>query len=251
MIQPDSREPSRLCLPPANQGEKPTGIIEESSRDSVRAASNGQLFEQGLWSGFRFLSNPMPRPSAKQKLLEAAITSFRFNGYKSCSIEDIASKAGVFKGSFYNHFRSKEALAVDVLKHYVEGIVLSLLALEGPPSAIERLRAHFEKISAVQHELGYPGCMMANFSGEISDLNPDLRSALDDTVNRWCGSIAEVIRQAQAEGAVGKDLKADQLSRFLINSFEGALIRGRILRNQEPFDDFLPTIFKGILKTKD
>jgi AcrR family transcriptional regulator len=71
----------------------------------------------------------MPRPSAKQKLLEAAITSFRFNGYKSCSIEDIATKAGVFKGSFYNHFRSKEALAVEILQHYVEKIVLPLLAL--------------------------------------------------------------------------------------------------------------------------
>jgi TetR/AcrR family transcriptional regulator, transcriptional repressor for nem operon len=193
----------------------------------------------------------MPRPSAKQKLLEAAISSFRFNGYKSCSIEDIAAKAGVFKGSFYNHFQSKEALAVEVLQHYVEEIVLPLLALEGPPSAIERLRAHFNEISAVQKQLGFPGCMMANFSGEISDLNPDLRSALDDTVDRWCNSIAEVIRQAQAEGAVGKDLKANQLSRFLINSLEGALIRGRILRKQEPFDDFLSTVFKAILETKD
>jgi TetR/AcrR family transcriptional repressor of nem operon len=226
-------------------------MIEGSSYDSVCAASNGQLIEQGLRSGFRFSSNSMPRPSAKQKLLEAAITSFRFNGYKSCSIEDIATKAGVFKGSFYNHFKSKEALAVEVLKHYVEEIVLPLLALEGPPSAIKRLRAHFEKISAIQHELGFPGCMMANFSGEISDLNPDLRSALDDTVNRWCGSIAKVIQQAQAEGAISKASRADQLSRFLINSLEGALIRGRILRNQKPFDDFLATVFRTILKTKD
>jgi TetR/AcrR family transcriptional regulator, transcriptional repressor for nem operon len=189
----------------------------------------------------------MPRPSAKQKLLEAAMTSFRFNGYKSCTIEDIAAKAGVFKGSFYNHFKSKEALAVEVIKHYVVEIVLPLLALEGPPSAIERLRTHFEKISEVQEDLRYPGCMMANFSAEISDLGPDLRSALNETVDKWCRSIAEVIRQAQAEGAVSKEIKADSLSRFLINSFEGALIRARVLRNQEPFDDFLGIAFKAVL----
>jgi TetR/AcrR family transcriptional repressor of nem operon len=133
----------------------------------------------------------MARPSAKHKLLEAAIASFRFNGYKSCTIEDIASKAGVVKGSFYNHFKSKEALAVEVIKHYVVEILLHLLALEGPPSAIERLRTHFEKISIIQAELRFPGCMMANFSAEISGLGLDLRSALEETVDRWCRSIAE------------------------------------------------------------
>jgi hypothetical protein len=34
----------------------------------------------------------MPRPSAKEKLLEAAMASFRFDSYKSCSIEDSAAK---------------------------------------------------------------------------------------------------------------------------------------------------------------
>jgi TetR/AcrR family transcriptional repressor of nem operon len=193
----------------------------------------------------------MPRPSAKQKLFEAAMDSFRFHGYKSCTIEDIARKAGVFKGSFYNHFKSKEALAVEVIKHYVEEIVLPLLTLEGPPSAIKRLRAHFEKISKIQNNLRYPGCMMANFSAEISILGPGLRAALDETVDKWCRSIAEVIRQAQVEGAISKSLKADILSRFLINSFEGALIRARVLRNQEPFDDFLAVAFKAILSTEN
>jgi TetR/AcrR family transcriptional repressor of nem operon len=182
--------------------------------------------------------------------MEAAMASFRFNGYKSCTIEDIASKAGVFKGSFYNHFKSKEALAIEVTKRYVEEIVLAQLELEGPPSAIKRLRAHFEKIAAIQENLHYPGCMMANFSAEIADLGPDLRSTLRDTVNQWCRSVAEVIRQAQAEGAVSKEMKADLLSRFLINSFEGALIRSRVLHNQEPYNDFLSVTFKTILSAK-
>jgi AcrR family transcriptional regulator len=30
-------------------------------------------------------------------------------GYKGTTIEDIAGTARVFKGSFYNHFKSKEA----------------------------------------------------------------------------------------------------------------------------------------------
>jgi TetR/AcrR family transcriptional regulator, transcriptional repressor for nem operon len=214
-------------------------ILDLGARD----VSGGQYGTHGLL----YL---MPRPSAKEKLLEAAMASFRFESYKSCSIEDIAAKAGVFKGSFYNHFKSKEALAVEVINHYVEEIVLPLLALEGPPSAIKRLRAHFEKIAVVQNELRFPGCMMANFSAEISSLTPDLCSALDQTVDLWCRSIAKVIRQAQTEGSVSKELKAGPLSRFLINSFEGALIRARVLRSQQPFNDFLTVTFKAILSAK-
>ncbi|HEY0258181.1 MAG TPA: TetR/AcrR family transcriptional regulator [Candidatus Methylacidiphilales bacterium] len=193
----------------------------------------------------------MPRPSAKKKLLEAARASFLASGFKACTIEDIATKAGVFKGSVYNHFKNKEAFAVAVIEQYVGEVVLPLLSLQGPPSAIKRLRAHFQKISTIQNEIHFPGCMMANFSAEISPLNPDLRSALDETVDKWCRAIAEVIRQAQAQGDISKKLKAELLSRFLINSFEGALIRARVLNTQEPFEDFLAIIFKEILASGD
>src|SRR5271154_923417 len=91
----------------------------------------------------------MPRPSAKGKLTEAAIASFHTKGFKACTIEDIAARAGVFKGSFYNHFESKEALAVETVRLFVAE-VLKTVSLEGPPPPMKRLRGHFEKISAAQ-----------------------------------------------------------------------------------------------------
>ena len=75
--------------------------------------------------------------------MTAAMSSFRSLGFKACTIEEIADRAGVFKGSFYNHFKSKEALAVAAVELYLaEG--LKTLPLEGPPSAVQRLRTHFE-----------------------------------------------------------------------------------------------------------
>ena len=52
----------------------------------------------------------MPRPSVRDKLIAAAVEAFHARGFKACTIEDIAERAKVFKGSFYNHFRARRLL---------------------------------------------------------------------------------------------------------------------------------------------
>ena len=192
----------------------------------------------------------MPRPSAKAKLTEAALASFIANGFKSCTIEDIASKAGVFKGSFYNHFKSKEALAVEVVRLYMAEAMKTIL-LEGPPSPLKRLRKHFEVCAAYHNQARcMHGCLIANFSAEMSDSTSDLRSALNDAVEQWCRALAEVIRQAQAAGEISKDIKADFFARFLVNAWEGAAIRTKVVGSMQPLDDFFASVFTGFLSPK-
>jgi TetR/AcrR family transcriptional repressor of nem operon len=189
----------------------------------------------------------MPRPNSKRKFLDAATELFLAYGFQACTIEDIADKAGVVKGSFYNHFKSKEALAVEVIRLFVEERVLHLLPLEGPPSPLNRLRANFESVPGIQTKIGFHGCLVANFSAELANVGEDIRVALQEALDRWIRAVAEVIRQAQAEGEVSKKFKADQLARSLVNACEGAVIRARVLRNREPFDDFMEVTFKSIL----
>ena len=64
---------------------------------------------------------------ARQKIIDAALTVIRTRGYAATSVDDLCSTAGVTKGAFFHHFRSKEDLAVqadpmgdnsDLLKRY-------------------------------------------------------------------------------------------------------------------------------------
>ena len=96
----------------------------------------------------------MPRPSAREKLLEAASKCFHAQGYKGTSIENIADAAGVFKGSFYNHFRSKEALAIVIIEKYEQKITGSLRQT-GPPKAYRRLIEHFESLASLSEKADY------------------------------------------------------------------------------------------------
>ncbi|WP_163529234.1 MULTISPECIES: TetR/AcrR family transcriptional regulator [Halobacillus] len=53
---------------------------------------------------------------SKQKIIDVSLERFAHNGYENTSLTDIASKVGIKKPSLYNHFGSKEAIFLEVLK---------------------------------------------------------------------------------------------------------------------------------------
>ena len=61
-----------------------------------------------------------PRNESKTKLLDAALHVIRAKGYSAARIEDVCEAAGLTKGSFFHHFKSKDELAVATTRHWSE-----------------------------------------------------------------------------------------------------------------------------------
>ncbi len=53
-------------------------------------------------------------------ILKAAIVEFEMYGYKGASIDKIAKRAKVVKGTVYKHFESKKALFMELVEYYVD-----------------------------------------------------------------------------------------------------------------------------------
>ena len=53
-----------------------------------------------------------PKVTARDKILDAAIATVRAKGYAATSVDDLCASAGVTKGAFFHHFKSKHALGV-------------------------------------------------------------------------------------------------------------------------------------------
>ncbi|MCK6507454.1 TetR/AcrR family transcriptional regulator [Myxococcota bacterium] len=55
------------------------------------------------------------RLETRRRVFEAAIEVFRRDGVQECRVEDIATLAGVSRGTFYFHFPTKDAVLADFL----------------------------------------------------------------------------------------------------------------------------------------
>ncbi|MDB4986681.1 MAG: Transcriptional regulator, TetR family [Myxococcaceae bacterium] len=181
----------------------------------------------------------MARTTAREKILEAGLEVMHSQGFNGCSVQDITKYAGVPKGSFYAYFPSKEALAVEVLVAY-KGFGDPDVLLEGSEPALERLRAYFEQAARQFKASGFQrGCLLGNFGSELSDASELVRKALAQRFQNWHRVIADVLREGQERGNVSKLLNADQVARFLVGAWEGALMQMKVSRSEQPIEDFL------------
>ncbi|HMA67536.1 MAG TPA: TetR/AcrR family transcriptional regulator [Desulfosalsimonadaceae bacterium] len=57
--------------------------------------------------------------STRAALIAAAIAIFRQKGFQSARVSDIVAAAGVAQGTFYNYFRSKEAIFREICNDFI------------------------------------------------------------------------------------------------------------------------------------
>ncbi|GGT09325.1 MULTISPECIES: TetR/AcrR family transcriptional regulator [Streptomyces] len=172
----------------------------------------------------------MPQVSVKGKLVEHAETVFRRRGFNGASVQDITSAAGVPKGSFYNHFKSKQELAAEIVRRYSGATDFSMLTTDTHTAgtASERLRAHFAAQANRTRATGTEyGCLLVTMASDTPTAGDEVRSAVRDSIDDWTTILHTVIEQGQRAGEITSDRPARDLAAFLIDAFEGGALRGK------------------------
>jgi len=191
----------------------------------------------------------MPRPSSRDHLIESALETMHRQGFNGTAVQDITDAAGLPKGSFYNYFRSKEALAAEVIDRYRKEDEARVRVLgDESISPVERLRRYFASLASNLVEQNYErGCLMGNFSTELADHSRLIRDRLSSNFAGWSRQIEGCIRDGQKAGEVSRDIDPRVLTDFLLNSFEGAILRMKVEKDGSPLDDFMTLIFSRVL----
>lgn len=70
-----------------------------------------------------------PTEQRKKEILEAALKQFSEKGFHDTTVEDIATAAGVAKGTIYLYFPSKEHLLLSLKKGFMAGLVDQLTGI--------------------------------------------------------------------------------------------------------------------------
>jgi TetR/AcrR family transcriptional regulator, transcriptional repressor for nem operon len=192
----------------------------------------------------------MAAKSTREHLLDVGLGLMHQNGYNVTGLSDILKAADVPKGSFYHHFGSKEDFAAAALERYGmrarEHAAVVLNHTTTPP--LKRLRRYFIDLVKIYGQKGaIPGCMMGRFSLEITEESPQLRKRISASFEHWQHTIATVIRQAVAQRELPAGTDPESLAGFLLNSWEGALLRSQVEKSNAPLQTFMRYVFDGLL----
>jgi TetR/AcrR family transcriptional repressor of nem operon len=192
----------------------------------------------------------MAAKSTREHLIDVGLGLMHRDGYNATGLTDILKAADVPKGSFYHHFASKEEFAAAALERYGmrerEHAAAVLGDTTTPP--LKRLRRYFSELVKIYGlKAAIPGCMMGRFSLEVAAESPQLRKQLSATFDHWQQTIATVIRQAVARKELPAGTDAESLAGFLLNSWEGALLRSQADKSDAPLETFMRCVFDGLL----
>lgn len=193
-------------------------------------------------------SDIVAKANLKEQIAAAALTTLHAKGYNATSVQDIADAAGAPKGSFYNHFKSKEALAAEALEAYwaLGRNGLGVLGDAAMP-ALDRLKHYFQALNAYGVARQFkPGCMIGNFAAEVSDQSEPLRKKIAVLLDEWTGAIEACVAQGQRDGSIRNDLPAANVASFLLNSWEGAVLRAKVDKRPDALTTFEQLALAGI-----
>lgn len=181
----------------------------------------------------------MQAKTTREKIIDDCLDLLWRNGVNGTSMADIAEKAAILKGSFYNYFKSKEEFVGAVLDSYAakwEGNVVAIFR-EKKQSVHMQFKNYFARMKEMAASMQYTqGSLVGNFAQELSGVSEKFARQTEAIFKRMQSYIAEAIEDAQAVGALEKNEDADTLAELILNSTEGALLRAKSARSTRPIE---------------
>lgn len=168
--------------------------------------------------------------ATKEKILRQAAELFNQQGYSGASISDIMHATGLQKGGIYNHFQSKDELALQAFD-YAYSLLQSTLrtAIKGKRRCRERLQAMLSiHLSLLENPPIPGGCPILNTAIESDDTHPALRDRAQQAMDAWRSLIMRIITQGIAKGEVSSTVEADVVATVIISTLEGGLMMSKL-----------------------
>ncbi|HEV8264404.1 MAG TPA: TetR/AcrR family transcriptional regulator [Gemmatimonadales bacterium] len=153
----------------------------------------------------------------RQAVLERAVALASRVGLGGLTIGTLADDLDLSKSGLFGHFRSKEALQIQVLEHaaatFVDSVVRPALS---QPRGVPRVRALFERWLEWTRSGPMPGgCLFVAAATELDDRPGPVRDRLQQLQRDWLGVIATSFRKGVEEGHFRRDADPDQFAHDL------------------------------------
>lgn len=169
----------------------------------------------------------------RRMIVERSAPIFNTNGYFGTSMSDLVQRTGLEKGGIYNHFASKEELALEAFDFAV-GIMRERYreVLTDRKGALECLFAIIDVLGGLVEDPPVPGgCPILNTAIEADDTNPALKEKAREAMTGWHRLIGKVTKDGVESGELSPQADPYEMASIVTSTIEGALMLSKL------FDD--------------
>jgi len=166
----------------------------------------------------------------RERIVELAATVFSERGFFGSSMADLLRATGLQKGGLYNHFASKEQLALESFDWAVRTVERRYeRALDGVPGAVDRLLAIVGVIRGLVEDRALPGgCPILTTAIEADDTMPALRDRAREAMTRWQKLIGATVKAGVAAGELRPDADPYDVATVVTATLEGAVFLSKL-----------------------
>src|SRR5215831_13309763 len=181
------------------------------------------------------------RPDARTRLLDTAMHVIRAQGYTASTVDDICRAAGLTKGAFFHHFKSKEDLAVAAVTHFSQ--MAERLFGDAP---------YRQLADPLDRLLGYIDFRTTILAGPIPEftclLGTMVQEACDTYISAHAADVAKDIAAAKALYAPAAKWSAESLALYTQAVLQGAFVLAKSKGGPEVARDCLAHLRRYLLQ---
>ena len=149
----------------------------------------------------------LPADERKKQILKSAVKIFARTNYQTTRMSDIAAEANISEAMVYKHFKSKNDIYIEVLKHMSTRILTFWKEeIEKEPNPYTALRnmgiTYFRRMSRHPDELN------VQFKAIAEVKNPEIARRLHQDHHEYMKLIQTVIKKGKQQGVFKKDADA-------------------------------------------
>jgi AcrR family transcriptional regulator len=167
-------------------------------------------------------------------ILASAAPLFNRRGFAGTSIADVLEATELEKGGLYNHFASKEELAVAAFEYALAQVDAYFThALAGTASGLARLQAFIDAFERYcERPVVDGGCPLANAALEADDALPFLRERVRHGFERLRETIRHNLLRAVEKSEIPPAIDVEMQTDLIIAALEGGLLLSRAMRSR-------------------
>jgi TetR/AcrR family transcriptional repressor of nem operon len=170
-----------------------------------------------------------PKAGVRQRPLDAALSRFREKGYSSTSVDELRARAGVTKGAFFHHFKSKDALAVAAANHWSEitGAYFETAPYHKHSDPLDRVLRYLDFLKAIlKGEIAEFTCLVGTMVQEVYGTNPDIREA---SISGHAAKVEADIAEAMKRYRILAPGTAESLALHIQAVLQGAFLMAKAM----------------------